>query len=123
MEYLNTRTGQPGRAVIELDCQAEFQREYSARFLSGGAGAATPLSLPAAPPFYSFAPQPQAVLAAAPAPTPGFYPLPSPALGPLAGPLVLAGAALQTPLLGAQPGPALGFGGGLGGFGGAPVYL
>jgi hypothetical protein len=35
IEYLNTRTGQPARATVELDCQAEFQREFGAHFAAG----------------------------------------------------------------------------------------
>ncbi len=126
IEYLNPRTGQEGRATVELDCQAEFQREAGARFMANSAGLGvpmTPLHMPAAQPV--FLQQPQATVLQSPA----FQPQPMPFFqGGLqagaAGPMMGGGGRVmmqQTPLLAAQPMPVLAYGGGGGGFGG-PVY-
>lgn len=125
IEYLNPRTGQEGRATVELDCQAEFQREPGARFLANSAGLGggmpmTPLHMPAAQPV--FHQQPQMTVLQSPA----FQPQPMPFFqgGLQAGPIMGGGGTMllqQTPLLAAQPMPVLAYGGGGGGFGG-PVY-
>ncbi len=131
IEYLNPRTGQEARATVELDCQAEFQREGGSRFLANSAGLGgvpmTPLHMPAAQPV--FHQQPQMTVLQSPA----FQPQPMPFFqgGLQPGPIMGGGGALmlqptplmhQTPLLAAQPMPVLAYGGGGGGFGG-PVYF
>ncbi len=119
IEYFNLRTGQEGRATVELDCQAEFQREVGARFrvlVAGGAGlgGAAPMT-----PLCTGMPAAQQV----------FQPQPMPFFqgGLLAGPMTRMGGGggmlmQQSPLLAAQPMPVLAYGGGGGGGFGCPVY-
>ena len=110
---------------MELDCQAEFQREVGARFMANSAGLGVPMTpqhMPAAQPV--FLPQQQLTVLQSPA----FQPQPMPFFqgGLQAGPMMVGGGGpvmmQQTPLLGAQPMPVLAYGGGGGGGFGGPVY-
>jgi hypothetical protein len=111
IEYLNTLTGQPARATVELDCQAEFQREFGAHFAAGttmplpwgqmgAVGCCVPMCMPAAAaaaPVYTL-PAAPVVASVYAMPSPTFAPLPTPEFSQLDAPAY----STWTPLLGAH---------------------